>query len=337
MVRSIIFLSPILFLYFFIHCLYSVNQGDLSRIGYLQRDDRYRALFENELNHPVCYTDVSIIDTNADSKYTVLVIGDSFSEWRGFSYYNYMAKNDTISVLQCDIEGNPLETLSALINGDFFERISIDYVILQSVERVFSARANLNQDSLILLNEMKQIAKKKPDGFKKNIPLDNSIVKYFVINTMRLYKEGAISGVYQFEATKPVFTSKHDDKIWIYDMDIYHLPENSDTTAIVKLNNALNRLSGLVSEKGSKLIVLPAPDKYNVYYDYISDRENYPQPVFFNILRSLEKQYIYVDSDEILKNAVSAGIMDVYFADDTHWSPVGAKLIAEAVKSKMKQ
>jgi len=340
-VKSIIFLSPFVILYILIPCFYSAeyDQGDIYRMGYYQKDDHYRTQFQNEFHRPVYYTNMSSIDTCIESKYTVLLLGDSFSEWRGFNFQNYLAKDDTISTLYYDIGGNPVEILYALINGNFFDEISIDYVVLQSVERDFLTRADLNPNSRMTLNEIRQTVKtikKQPDGFRKNIPLDNSVVKFPGINAIRLIKKGRTAAVYQFEATKPVFSSKHGNRILIYEMDVYHLPRNSDTTAIVKLNDVLNRLSELVSEKGSRLIVLPAPDKYSIYYDYIEDREKYPQPVFCNILKSLEKQYIYIDSDDILKKAVSSGTKDVYFADDTHWSPVGAKLIAEAVKSKMK-
>jgi len=340
-VKSLFFLSPFLFLYIFIPCLYSVDQGDLLRMGYIQKDDKYRAQFKNDIHDTVYYTNISDIATCAtttcfQSKYNVLLLGDSFSEWRGFSFQNYIAKDDRISVLHYDVGINPVEILYALINGDFFNAISFDYVILQSVERAFPDRANLNPDSRIYLNEIKQTIKEKSDGFRKNIPLDNSIIKFLVINMLRFVNRDFVSSVYQFESTKPVFSSEYRDQILIYQMDIFLNPQNSDTTAIKKLNSVLNHLSEVVSEKGSTLIVLPGPDKYSIYYDYIKDREKYPEPVFCNILKSLEKQYIYIDSYEILKNAVSSGKADVYFADDTHWSPVGAKLIAETVRSKIK-
>ena len=337
-VKTVAVLSPFILLYMIVPYFYSVDQGDLFRIGYFHREDAYRAQFVNEMNQPIAYTDISSIDTCAKLEYSVLLIGDSFTEWRGFSFHNYMAMDDSISVLYYDmVVDNTIETLYALINGDFFDKVSIDYVILQSVERSFSTRANLNPESMISMKDMIQTVKKKPDRFNKNIPLDNSIVKYFAINAFRPFKKGCMVGVYQFESTKPVFSSKHEDRILVFEMDIYELPKNSDTSAVLKLNNTLNHLSALVAEKGSSLIVLPAPDKYSVYYDYIKDRDQYPQPVFFDILKPLEKQYIYIDSDEILKNAVSLGTDDVYFADDTHWSPVGAKIIADAIQSKMKK
>ena len=340
-VKSIVFLSPFIFLYLIISRLYSTDQGDLFRAGYFHREDNYREQFRNEFQNPLHYQDLSSIDTCLKPKYSVLVIGDSYSEMESISFTNYIAGNDSISVLFFDIKSdirsnNPVETLYSLVNGDFFDKIHIDYVVLESCEREFAARADLNPDNRIFVKDIVQVEKRQSAKFKKNIPVNNAIVKYFVINILRNFMEGSVSGVYRFESVKPVFSSKHENEILVFVMDVRNLPMNSDIAAVSRINDVLNHLSALVAEKGSKLIVLPAPDKYSVYYDYIEDRERYPQPVFFDILKPLEKQYIYIDSDEILKNAVSSGTTDVYFADDTHWSPVGAKLIAEAIKSKMK-
>ena len=83
----------------------------------------------------------------------------------------------------------------------------------------------------------------------------------------------------------------------------------------------------LLSQKGITLIVLPSPDKYGVYYEFIQNKANYPRPLFFDQMDGMEKDYIYINSKKILTNAVN-NKRDIYFFDDTHWSPWGSKLIA---------
>lgn len=95
----------------------------------------------------------------------------------------------------------------------------------------------------------------------------------------------------------------------------------------INLNNELNNLSMLLSQKGITLIVLPSPDKYGVYYEFIQNKANYPRPLFFDQMDGMEKDYIYINSKKILTNAVN-NKRDIYFFDDTHWSPWGSKLIA---------
>ena len=65
------------------------------------------------------------------------------------------------------------------------------------------------------------------------------------------------------------------------------------------MNNELNTLAKRLKERGIKLIVLPCPDKLDYYYDDIANK--YTKPLFFETMRSLDKDYIYIDSKKILK------------------------------------
>ncbi|HNK91045.1 MAG TPA: hypothetical protein PKN63_10835, partial [Chitinophagales bacterium] len=76
------------------------------------------------------------------------------------------------------------------------------------------------------------------------------------------------------------------------------------------------------------------PDKYDLYYSYIKNKNNFEQPILFEYFSSLEKQYIYVDAYNILKERLN-DTKDIYYYDDTHWSPIGAKLIADEIQNKI--
>ena len=99
---------------------------------------------------------------------------------------------------------------------------------------------------------------------------------------------------------------------------------------VSSLNDILNDLSNKLKNKGIKLIVLPSPDKYNVYYDYIIEKTKYPKPLFFEHLDKTEKKYLYVNSKKKLIDAVRRK-KDIYFYDDTHWSPWASKLISDEI------
>ncbi|WP_278020214.1 hypothetical protein [Flavobacterium ginsengisoli] len=75
---------------------------------------------------------------------------------------------------------------------------------------------------------------------------------------------------------------------------------------------------------------MPAPDKYDLYYDYILDKTNFPKPLFFQYLGFLKKDYIYIDSKRKLLDQLEVK-KDMYFYDDTHWSPVASKIIANEI------
>ena len=38
-------------------------------------------------------------------------------------------------------------------------------------------------------------------------------------------------------------------------------------------------------------------------------------------MKEMQKNYIYINSKEVLLKAIRNGVLDVYYADDTHWSP----------------
>jgi hypothetical protein len=105
---------------------------------------------------------------------------------------------------------------------------------------------------------------------------------------------------------------------------------NNDQANISQLNNVLNDLSLKLQRKGITLIVLPSPDKYDMYYDYIIDKNKYQRPLFFDYLETENKNYLYLDSKKILQKDF-AGRKDIYFYDDTHWSPRATEIIAEGL------
>ena len=44
--------------------------------------------------------------------------------------------------------------------------------------------------------------------------------------------------------------------------------------------------------------------------------------------------HIYIDAKEILASKIKYE-QDIYFYDDTHWSPVASKIIADNIKSEI--
>ncbi len=103
---------------------------------------------------------------------------------------------------------------------------------------------------------------------------------------------------------------------------------NNDVESVFNLNKELNDLSNKLKEKGVKLIVLPSPDKYDFYYDNIVDYKEYPKPLFFDHLDKMPKDYLYVNSKQILRDEMK-NKKDIYFYDDTHWSPWASQIIAK--------
>ncbi len=326
---------------------YTSEKGDLLRIGYIGDIQNYNSkeVFRNEMDRKINYTLFSQINLKKKNRFNVFTIGDSFSEQEMISYQNYLADDSAIKVLHYDrfLHDNPLETLTGFLNGDILDSLKVDFIILQSVERQFVDRGIDFNKNIRIDNDSKQIINRIGQRKNKEIVDEKTKDKFFRKATL-LFPINAIlynfddnaysSKVYQVRTKENLFSTNDQGLMFLND-DYDILKINNDLNNIKTLNNELNKLSVRLKQRGMKLIVLPSPDKFDFYYDDIVNKSRYAKPLFFESMRSLDKNYIYIDSKKLLKEKTS-GIKDVYFYDDTHWSPIATKIIADKIKAEIK-
>jgi hypothetical protein len=327
---------PILLLLVFTFVCYSTDEGDLLRMGYVYYKGNCRKVFKKELTKPILFDTIS--NSKIDNKYTVLTIGDSFSEQKGFGYKNYLMEGSNISVLHFDkfLHKNPIETVYGILNGNILNKIKINYIILESVEREFVKRGNnINYKKRIDLDSIYKISKKhKNNVLKKGNDIENlpsRSVNFLFQNFLYFLDDNAyLSDVYKVKTTKKLF-SIDDNELLFFSDDLKNIEENNDLYKISHLNDELNKLYDILKNRGIKLIVLPCPDKYDFYYDYIVEKNRYPKPLFFDYFEKFPKKYIYINSKQILKSEFKDK-KDIYFFDDTHWVPFSSMIIANRLK-----
>ncbi len=353
-VKFVLFSIPIAFLFLFTTFFYATDKGDLIRVGYLIEKMNYRDIFEKELNQPILFSKVSEINTNRPQNFTALTIGDSFSEQFGFGYKNYLAQNN-ISVLHLDrfLSGNPIQTAHGILNGDFLKKIKVDYIILQSVERDIVARGQkCKMDTLISLNSINQVVKEYNTKLKeatiknkskqlelksyfrnsiKTIKLDdfsaNRLIKFPLQNINYCFDDNAYdSETYKVKTKRELFSVSHNELLFL-SSDLNGVKENNNQKSVSKLNQVLNSLSEKCEQKRIALIVLPSPDKFDFYYDELAEKQKYPRPLFFEHFEKMTKSYSYINSKKLLQEKLK-GKNDIYFYDDTHWSPWASKVLA---------
>lgn len=339
--KSTFFVGPFFLLYLIYFGFYNTKKGDLLRIGYIADIYNYNSkeLFKKEIQGKINFTLFSKINLKSENYFSVFTIGDSFSELGAESYQNYLADNSKIKVLHLDrfLHENPIETVNGFLNGGTFDNIKVDYIILQSVERSFVIRGmNLNTKAITSISSLSESIKKHR---KKSLVVNSEPKKdeFFSQKTIKFSLDNLINynlddnandlKVYKVKTKKILFT-KNINKLLFLEDDLLILEINNVKKNIDKLNYELNFIAERLKLKGIKLIVLPCPDKLDFYYDDISNNNKYPKPIFFDYLNQLEKKYIYVDSKKILKDKTK-NVTDIYFFDDTHWSPIAAKIIAK--------
>jgi hypothetical protein len=335
--KIVFFLIPFVLCYLITLNFYEQNQGDLIRIGYLDVDKNYRKNLAFRKLDSVYYDSIASLKFETKKSFTILNVGDSFSEQGMNSYLNYLAENNSISVLNLEkrtVNRNQFETIYGLINSGFFYEISVDYLIIQVVEReVLSQAYPFKKDTILNKNILLE---QKDDFFFNSESLYSSIIPTpasFKFPFYRLFyffdDNGFTSKVYQFGLKEKLFSGKRSNELLAYARDLSQIKKNNDLESISKLNDEINLLSIALMNVGIKLIFLPSPDKYDLYYPYIINKENYPKPEFFNLLGGLKKSYIYIDSKKLFTQSIELGVKDIYYSDDTHWSPIGAEIIAK--------
>jgi hypothetical protein len=333
-IKITMFVLPIMFLSFFTFFYYSTDKGDLIRVGYIIDRSNFRNIFHKELKQKEFFSNVSDINLNTSNKFSVLTIGDSFSGQKGFGYKNYLAKKNNITVLHLDrfLSDNPIQTTYSILNGDLLDKIKVDYIILQSVEREFVYRSkHIDTNKIMLIDSLKKQISLHKDELKNEKCLDkllsNRTINFPLQNILYLFDDNAFgSNVYKVK-TKVKLFSVNNNELLFYSHDLSCVKGNNDLKSVFKLNEELNYLSKRLKEHGIKLIVLPSPDKYDYYYDYIVDKNKYPKPLFFDNFEKLPKDYLYLNSKQILKEGMKKK-KDVYFYDDSHWSPWVSQIIA---------
>ena len=332
--KTLIFVLPVFIAYILSKIYYSTAKGDLLRIGYIMDNSNYRDLFNKEFKRKIFFTNISDLDVRCQHKYDVLAIGDSFSEQGSFSYLNYLAEKDSMRILHFDrfLQRNPIQTLLSVLEGDLIDYIKVDYILIQLVERNLIKRlrkidSTKKISSYSLNNLINESKKNKERNNNRDGFFSDRTIKFLLYNIFYFLDDNAFfSETYRVE-TKEVLFSNNKKELLFYFRDLDRVELNNNVESISKLNNTLNNLSERLKKKDIKLIVLLCPDKFDFYYKNIVKKNKYPEPLFFKYFEEIEKDYLYINSKSILTKEMEHK-KDIYLYDDSHWSPYGAKIIA---------
>jgi len=298
--------------------------GDLSRTSY-QLDMSKEKKLKYTLPQSFIYDKIF-----HNQQIDMITVGDSFSHGGGYGknpyYQDYLASAYNQNILNV----NPIrydqyiETIAALDNSGYLKKNKIKYILIQSVERFvtirFSKDVNYSKYNLQI-----------PKISKKNFSINHQEIS--IINTANYklpyyyfaykFKENPKRDVYKLKLTKKLF-SNHTN-ILIFGNDINNIPKFTKKS-IAKANEALNKLANSLKKDDIKLIFMPTVDKYDLYYDYIKDN-HYPKNPFFDLIRPLKKEYIFIDTKAILAPLLKKMQKDIYYVDDTHWSYKASKTV----------
>lgn len=318
-----------------------VIAGDLARMGYLT-DHIHPRQNINEL--PQRHINASDYE---GQRIDLVTLGDSFANGGGFGpnrhFQDYIATLQGLNVLNVDPypgTTNYIETMVVLANSGFLERIQARRVLIEIAERSCVSRFSRSVDfgkSDDLDNILAYYFLDRPPQIRDDAALppvsffNTGNLKFVLFNFCYLFSDNAFfSQVYKVRLDRKLFSKKRGDELLFLDRDLEKLKWVTEDS-LAKVNENLNDLARILKEKGVDLYFMPAPNKYTLYRKYFVDDE-YPKSRFFEIFRELNKDYRFIDAEQILAGKLEKGIKDIYFLDDTHWSWKASRAIFEEFK-----
>lgn len=308
--------------------------GDYARVGYIAGSSyrvptNYGLPFKHLENHEY-----------AGQEIDVLTLGDSFSNSCGKTdefYQDYIATYQRVTVLNIPqiYKKDSIDSLIRLINNGYLDLVRPKVVILQMAERFIGNFFSTSYDFQAtepLESTLEYF--RKPQQFYKSPKvefLNPGNFKFVLYSLLYHVKDNAFfSKVYMRELTKPLFSVKNDKKLIFSHEEFDHLSRENPET-IERLNQTLNQLAKMLKKKGIQLYFMPVVGKYNLYSDFLVENP-YPKSRFFEILRTLEKEYRLIDTKALLLEELQKGEKDIFYADDSHWSRKAPEKIFKTVQ-----
>ncbi len=295
--------------------------GDMGEIGKIAFGQKYM----NSIKEPFALLEsrVNTIEGTDTITSQIITIGDSFSQSGKFGFSQFIAMESNCSI--CNIARTnytPEQEFIVLANNHLISPKTI--VIIESVERSFIGRLNgLDFQETKMSNPL-------PKKENKLDALNETIV--WIRNSL-----GMKQPIITFHTEKDLFSheTRHNELYiysskWARDGDL--LFKDISAKAIEEAYNNLYRLHEFAQLHGIKLIYLVAADKYDVYEPFIIE-EHIKNPTLDNIP---SEEWI-INSKPLLQNAINAGTRDVYYLNDTHWSPIGSKIVGEEVARRISE
>lgn len=310
--------------------------GDLGHLGMIQfgHENNSLDIAGYKRNHINNSQIINVSTPDSLQLYSLVTIGDSFSQKGEFGYQYKLSALLGIPIVNYEtvIQNSIVNQYLMLYNGGFLK--SGQTVILETVERkLIKAFANADFNSEFKTD--KEITDKQEQVIASNHKTEEPFLsRYF--SWIRL-KLGISNPVAKFALSSSVFSSsKYSNQLFVYNsptIDDGDLLWNklSDSQFDIASNNML-KLIEISQSAGINLIIVIATDKYDAYEPLITEQHEI-NPT----LNHLPDHQQIFNSCNSLRQSIMSGVKDVYQFNDTHWSVVGADIIADALYAKYKE
>ena len=253
----------------------------------------------------------------------ILCFGDSFSAQRPYPYLQPVGEyfNETVLNVLYNLDYAPEEAALAFLASAPQSKMP-RIMIVESVERSCCPRLFwLDTTNCHFLDQLQKGKKHSSSTSKK------SFEKEFI--SFCQYRLGWDDGTISAKTNKLCFTSKgNEDELFSYYEDTIHYPDEFIVAAAEKLQ----QLHQFAKNRNVELVYVVATNKSTLYAPY-TNNEN----LYFTIENrvAFDTLPFCFNPTNIIRQLDQSGEKDIYYCDDTHWTPKTAKIVGEKLTEKI--
>ena len=313
--------------------------GDLARLGYVTDLVQPR---RNRTTLPRRHLEAADYE---GGPVDLLTIGDSFSNGGAGGpnryYQDFIASRLGWKVLNLRIlpGTHDIDTINILLNNGILQRIHPRYLLLESTARKVTSRYVSPPDwhrnmERARIDAYYRFGSHQAGATGLELPpvrfINTGNIKYWWNRLMyRLDDCAFTSKACRVRLRAPRFSVGDGREMLFYRGDLHALHKHTPAN-VRAIDDTLNALHARLAAAGIQLIFMPVVTKYGLYQPDFSDPDYEPDPLF-RLLRKQPADYPWIDTEAILRGAVNRGEKDVFYIDDSHWTPKASALIAQAL------
>ena len=254
---------------------------------------------------------------NIPDSSTILCFGDSFANQRPYAFLQPLGEycGKPIFNVLYNLDNAAEEAAFGFLSYAPQSKIP-SIMIVESVERACVAQLYwIDTTSPFTIDQMQKGKKHKSSTPRKSF--DKELISFYK------FRLGWANGIVPSQLNKFCFTSKgNEDELYSYYEDtIQYSQEMIDGAA-----DKLKQMHKLAKQRNVKLIYIVAPNKSTLYAPHSNNRSRYftieDNPAFDTL------PYCF-NPIKILRQLDENGEKDIYYCDDTHWTPKTAKKVGE--------
>lgn len=300
--------------------------GDLGEIGQIRFGKEYDGLDIEGYDRPDM-SDANVVKVTCEDSvhlFRILTLGDSFSQYydKGWQYgLSGQLKMDIGHIHFTDngnLTGNPFQDFVSIANSGCIEEGQT--IIVESVERSLISR-------LLHIDFSKTY---DPQYVVKDTQSEGETYLNRFLSWIRL-SAGYKNPVLKYDLSVPCFSHpKFSSTLFSFFEDMSGMRYSSK-----EYDSAMDKLlylNDFAKEKGIRLFVLLAADKYDAYEPWIT-----ADHVVCGTLDNIPESHFIFNSKPCLREAIGNGLLDVYPVNNTHWSVRGADIVSFSMVNALKE